>query len=230
MNIKNSSQDSAKELIKEFGLKEKIEKIVNCSYDNIVHTLNTNVALFCVLLALLFITPKNELFSAPIILIVISSIVTLLSFLLNLWFLSRIKTRTNFFKDQQEKALLKAENNITKTFDLYKKVVNFSLTKRIESYKEGGKTPEEIIDNLKQIGNDYNFLADECIFIPYIIMDLALKETRINVRECFNAPMNEKYPNLKLAIDRLSDRFKNWGLILGIAFIIGAVFVKFIAK
>lgn len=220
--LSRSGIEFAKEFLDKFGFKSKLEEIINDRDDNIIPILSSNIAIFGVSVAIFFSTKKEEILTAPIILIFISSILALFSFLLNLWYLSRIKTRTSFFKEEQEKIYIKSENLLIKIFDLFKKIVK--LNKPLENVTE-----ENLSNIVKQQEFDLKFLAEDGVFIPMMILDLASKETLLSFNKCYDSPLNEKYAGFKLFVDRLSDRAKNWGLVLGSAFMLAAILIKFIA-
>ncbi|MCK9588144.1 MAG: hypothetical protein M0Q93_02140 [Terrimicrobiaceae bacterium] len=231
MDTQNNYNEDAKEFLEKFGFKEKLEESISNHFDkNIIYVLSANIAIFCVSLTIFFTASKKEILTAPIILIVISAILTLVSILLNIWYLTRINTRILFFHREQGRIFQKTENNIAKTLTLFKKILKIDLTTKVKSVVEEKNSSEDLINKLKKDDdtNCVSLLKDDGLFIFFMIMDLAIKDTIINIDKSFGQPLDESHPRLKLIIDNLSDMTKNWGLILGAAFILSAILIKFI--
>jgi hypothetical protein len=223
---KISSEERARDFLERFGFRKKLEDILNEEDDTLVPILTVNLAIFAVAFAVLF-GANNHNLTASVLLILISGIIALLGALLNIWYLIRLKTRTTFLKKEQEEVFAKAEKNLTKTFDLFKKIISAGFSQRTQDILKRGGKHEDVMKELESDTN-YEFLADEGMFIPLTIMDLSLKETSINLDRCLNSPLQEKLPRLKLFIDRLSDKSKTWALVLSAAFMLMALLIKFL--
>jgi hypothetical protein len=221
-----SSQDSAKRFIDEFGLKSKlIETFNEKSDESLILVFTANLTIFSVAATILFTADKSKSLTAPLLVLFLSAVISLIGALLNLWYLVRLKKRMEILRNEQEKVLSKTEANLVKTFGLFEKIVNFGLKKSVEHITENNKKIE-ILE--KQNNIDFDFLVEGGAFIPFMIMELALNETKINIRRSLNTPLNEKYAGLKLFVDRFSDKFRNWCLILSSAFVLCALLIKFL--
>lgn len=221
-----NSQSLAKEVIEQFRFKKRLEEVFDEKDESLIPILTTNLAIFGVASSILFNVSDNEL-SASILLILIAAIIALLGALLNIWYLIRLKTRIDFLKKEQENVFHKAEANIIKTFDLLKKIVKVDINQKIEGFREKGLSKDELLDKLKD-DTTFDFLAEDSTFIPFTIMELALKETKLNIHKCLNEPLNEGYAGLKLFIDKLSSRVKNVAVALAAAFMLAATLIEFI--
>lgn len=223
---KQDSQEKAREILEKFGLEKKLNEIFNHRDESLSYILAANIGIFGVSATVVFAT-NEETLTASFLLVMISAIITLVGAMLNIWYLVRLKKRLDFLKKEQEKVLQKTEIKLIKTFDLLAKIIKSNIFSKVEILKEKGVEKLELLDILKK-DSDLDFLAEDSSFIPFTIMELAHKETIINIEDCLNKPLNEKYSEFKLFIDRLSDKSKNWALILGSAFMMVSLLVKFI--
>jgi hypothetical protein len=222
----SKSKEAAKKLIEKFGFKVKLDEIINEKDESLIPILTSNLAIFGVTSTILFNKVETEL-SAPILLILISAIISLIGALLNIWYLVRIKTRIDFLKKEQEEVYKKAEVSIIKMFDLLYKIVKINIVQKIEIPKENTESKDDFIKKIKD-DHKLDSFAEELVFIPQIVLELALKESHSNFSKCLNAPLEEKFSKFKLFIDRLSDKSKNWALILSASFTLVALLIKFV--
>lgn len=220
------SQDIVKEFTEKFSFRKVFEKIINNKDESLIPILTANIAIFAISSTIVF-SSSGDTLTASLLLIFISAILGLLGVLLNIWYLIRLKTRLDFFSKEQEKIYDKAEANIARTFDLFEKIIKLSSDKKEGNFKENNESTHEISKKLKSY-TQADLVAEEGVFIPLLIMELSVIETKMNITKCLDAPLEEEYAGLKLFIDRVSDKFKNWSLVLSSAFILGALLVKFL--
>jgi hypothetical protein len=226
--MSTNNQELAKQMIEKFGLKTRIDEILNEKDESIIPILTANLAIFAVSATILFGFNGSNL-TASILLIIIATFTSLLGSLLNIWYLVRVKTRTEFLKRENEKIFERAETDTIKMFNLMNKVINSSLNQKIQILKEKGADVDELKSKLNENDN-LKYLPEELSFIPFIIMELALKNSYITMRRCMEEPLEEKAAQFKLFIDNLSGKSKNWGLIFSSVFILSALLIKFIVK
>lgn len=235
-DIEKDDINNAKEFLEKFGFKKKLEDIISKNSNaGIIPILTANIGIFGVSATIFFAVPREDMLTAPVIVISIAAILSLQSLLLNLWYFFRIETRTSLFKLEQEKIFEKAEKNIAKTFALIRNILKFALGTIKETVLKDDKSKKKELLELKDKlikNNDggLNFLAEGSVFISSIIMDLALKETKNNLEKSFDTPLEEKNAKLKLIIDNFSDVTRNWGLILSATCMLIAILIKFIVN
>lgn len=224
-NTHKDTENSAKEMMELFGFKSKLEEILYKADDSVSYKLTFNLLIVASTLSILFSGGNN--LTTLTLLILIAFVISFCSSALNIWYLVRIKTRHSFLRNEQDRVFDKAKKNIVRVLELIKKIVAIETLGEIKSQTLTNEDLNKLFNKVKS-KYDASFNASDITFMPYIIMDLALKETLLNYDKCMDSPLKEGYPSLKLFFDRLSYKTKTAGLVTSSFFLLAALVAKFV--
>jgi hypothetical protein len=227
---RKEQEDSAEKFMEMFGFRSRIQEIISDDSDShIPLVLSANSAIFAVSCAILLASSQPGL-TATKLLILLSAIFSLVTVSLNIWYLVRIKMRIHKLKQEQDKIFAKTKANLIKTLDLFVAIVESATRQRVELYKAVSTSKEELLKKIadeekKEKFEGFEFLTEKGMFIFQNVLALAMHETTDNFREALDAPLDESLSTVMLFIDRLSDRLKNWGLVINCILILCALLV-----
>lgn len=224
----SAEESTAEKLMQTFGARLQIEELLNEDDDShLPLILTANAAIFAVSCAILIATSENGL-TATRLLILVSAIFSLITIPLNIWYLVRIKVRMRKLRKEQEKIFQKTKQNIVKTLELFSGVIKLAVKQKAELCKLQSNSKEEFSSMLDQIGQDkeeLELIKDKGYFIFQNLVALSIYETMDNFEKALNSPLDERGAALKLFVDRISDRLKNWGLVINCVLIVCALLV-----
>jgi hypothetical protein len=201
----HSKNEMLENFLTKFTIKELVEETMRENYDShLPLVLTANLTIFASSTAILIYANDAD-FDASKLIILLATFFSLLSSMLNIWYLARVKIREEKLKKEQDKIFDNMKEDFTNLLNLFADVA-----KKGQVYE--GVSPSK-------------YLIEKGGFVFLRFNELASLKTINNFKKCLDEPLDEKYAVFKLFIDRLSEKMKNFGLVVSFILIICALLI-----